>query len=229
MDSIFTKLILFFASILTVLSGPNYIRLGADSLTFDFKTGENYPIYYFLNVQNIGPEKERFETSSDQPWISVYREGTDFSFVELPSQAYINFVLEIHPERLADGVNKVEIKLRVLDIDSLASQEVVLDEAEVSITLSKNIIITPGIQPETTQPEVIQPTSLVVTPTLTASPGPVSTSPPMSIPTKTPTILSPAPSLSPSPEVVQSSDLNLILNRIQSLIDSIRSFLKGLF
>lgn len=142
MDSIFAKTILFFASILSVVSGPNYIQLGADNLTFDFKTGENYPIYYFLNVQNTGPGTERFEISSNQSWVSARREGTDFNFVELPPQAYINFVLEIRPERLADGVNKAKIDFKVLDIDSLASQELVLDEAEVSIVLNKNIVST---------------------------------------------------------------------------------------
>lgn len=147
MDSIFAKTILFFASILSIVSGSNYIQLGADNLTFDFKTGENFPIYYFLNVQNAGPEKERFEISSNQSWVSVYREGTNFTFVELPPQAYINFVLEIRPERLADGVNEVKINLRVLDIESLASQELVLDKAEVLITLNKNIV--PTESPET--------------------------------------------------------------------------------
>ena len=142
MDSIFAKFILLFASILSVVSAPNYLRLETDDLNFDFKTGGNYPIYYFLNVQNIGPGKERFEISSDEPWVSVYREGTNFVFVELPPQAYVNFVLEIRPERLPDGANKTEVHLKVLDIESLVSQEVVLDEAEVSIALNKNIVQT---------------------------------------------------------------------------------------
>ena len=136
MDSIFAKLILFFASILSIASGPNYIKPGADNLTFDFRTGEIYPIYYFLNVQNAGPGTERFEISSGSDWVFSYREGTGYNFVELPSQAYINFVLEIHPERLADGVNEVKVNLRVLDIDSLVSQELVLGTGRNTIKIS---------------------------------------------------------------------------------------------
>lgn len=202
MDSIFAKFILFFASILTVLSGPNYIQLGADNLTFDFKTGENYPIYYFLNVQNVGPEKERFEIYSDQPWVSARREGTDYTFVELPPQAYINFVLEIHPERLADGVNQAKVNLKVLDIDSLASQEVVLDKAEISIILNKNISPT-----ETPGP--------ILSPTVSPTTSPIST-----------LTLSPQPTRVPE---ATPADLGPILKQIQSIIDSLRLLLLRFF
>src|SRR3989344_755732 len=163
MDSIFAKLILFFASILSIASGPNYIKPGADNLTFDFRTGEIYPIYYFLNVQNAGPGTERFEISSGSDWVFSYREGTGYNFVELPSQAYINFVLEIHPERLADGVNEVKVNLRVLDIDSLVSQELVLDKAEVSIILNKNIDSIPTIS--------IPPSETILAPIVSSIPS----------------------------------------------------------
>lgn len=205
MDSIFAKIILFFASILTVISGPSYIKLGVDSLTFDFKTGEIYPIYYFLNVQNVGPKKERFEIYSDQSWVSARREGTDFNFVELPSRAYVNFVLEIRPERLADGVNKAKVNLRVLDIESLASQEVVLDEAEVPITLNKNIVLTQTVEPSLSP--IITPFSTQI-----LSPTPTST-------------LTSQPAQAPK----TTADLNPILKQIQSIIDSLRLLLMKLF
>ena len=204
MDSILSKAILLFASILTVFSGSNYIQLGIDSLTFDFKTGEIYPIYYYLNLQNVGPKTARFEISSDSNWVSAYREGTDYTFVELPSQAYVNFVLTIRPERLPDGVNEAKINLRVLDIDSLVSQEVILDETEVSIVLNKNIIPTPTSIPTA----VSFPTENI----------------PVSIPSS---ISSPAvESTTPQP---RSADLGPILKQIQSLIDSIRILLKNFF
>ena len=205
MDSIFAKAIIFAASILTVLNGSSYIKINSDNLSFDFRTGENYPIYYYLNLQNIGPGTERFEISSDSTWVAGSREGTDYNFVELPSQAYINFILEIHPERLADGVNKTKVKLRVLDIDSLVSQELVLDEAQVAITLNKNMAPAPT--------EASSPAESILVPTPS---------------------LVPSPSSSPAVESIQAPqaapvDLNPVLKQIQLLIDSIRMFLKNFF
>ena len=208
MDSILSKVILFLASILSIGLGASYIKIGVDNLTFDFKTGEIYPIYYFLNIQNIGPEKERFEISSDSAWVSGSREGTDYTFVELPSQAYVNFVLTIRPERLPDGVNEAKINLRVLDIDSLVSQEVILDETEVSIVLNKNIIPIESSQP-------------VLSPAMTPAPTSIQTV----SPTQTP-VLTPQPT---ETSQTPSTDLNPILKQIQSLIDSIRMFLKNFF
>ena len=205
-DSIFAKAILSLASILSIVAGPNYIKIGPNNLTFDFKTGENYPIYYFLNVQNVGPEKERFEISSDVAWVSVYREGTGFIFVELSPQAYINFVVEIHPERLPDGINKAEINLRVLDIDSLVSQEVVLDQAEVFVIVNKNFVPTPS-------PTIV----------ISSIPSPTSTQSPSTTPLATP-IQSPT-----AQETIQSSQLNSILKQLQSLIDSLRVLIQSLF
>lgn len=208
MDSLFAKIIILFASIFSIMAGPSYIKLGAENLIFDFKTGENYPIYYYLNIQNIGPKTARFEISSDSDWVSGFREGTDYTFVELPSQAYINFVLVIRPERLPDGVNKAKINLRVLDIDSLVSQELVLDKAEVSVTVKKNII-------PTETPELVLSPAITPTPASTQIPSPASTPTLTSQPTQ-------APETAPS-------GLNPILKQIQSLIDSIRMLLEKFF
>ncbi len=198
MDSIFAKAIIFLASILAFISGPDYIKLGADNLAFDFKTGGNYPIYYYLNVQNIGPAIERFEISSDADWVSGRREGTNYNFVELGSQAYINFILEIHPERLPDGVNEAEIILKVFDIESFVSQEVVLDEAEVTVLVNKNS-------------ELSQ---------ISASPLVETSAPSVSfLPSLTPSS-SFSPMASPTPE--SSPDLSPILKQLQSIIDSLR-------
>lgn len=148
MDSLFAKIIFLFSFILASITGPGYVKISQDNLVFNFKTGEVFPIYYNLNTQNIGLQKARFEISSDQSWVSGYREGTDFVFVELSPQAYINFVLEIRPERLPDGVNKAKVFIKVLDIDSLVRQELILDQAEVLITLNKNLVsTTPGLSP----------------------------------------------------------------------------------
>ena len=209
-DSIFAKIIIFFASILTVSSGSNYINLGADNLTFDFRTGGNYPIYHYLNVQNAGPGTERFEISSNQDWVFVYREGTGYNFVELPRQAYINFVLEIHPERLADGANEAKVNLRVLDIESLVSQELILDEAEVLVTVNKNVVPTPS------------PTA-AVTSILSPTPSQDSIISPQPTPSATPVQ---SPSVQ---ERIQDSQLDSILKQLQSLIDSLRVLVQKLF
>ncbi len=212
----FSKILLFFASILAIVSGPNYIKLGADNLIFDFKTGGNYPIYYYLNLQNIGPGTERFEISSGSAWVSGYREGTGYNFVELSPQAYINFVLEIHPERLADGVNKTKIKLKVLDIDSLVSQEMVLDEEEISVTVNKNIVSTPSlpILSPTTSEEQNRGSSI-------SQPSPEGSGEIGTTPVST---LQPAQ----APPTDQS-DLSSVLKQLQSLIDSLRTLLMKFF
>lgn len=169
MDSLFAKVIFLFSFLLASITGPSYIKIAQDSLIFNFKTGEVFPIYYYLNIQNIGPQKARFEVSSDVQWISVYREGSDFAFVELPPQLAINFILEIRPERLPDGVNKAKVFIKVLDINLSVSQELVLDQVEVSITLNRNLVLaTPGLNP-TPSP------SLSLTPVVSPTPVPAQT------------------------------------------------------
>lgn len=231
MDSLFAKIIFLSSLLLASITSPGYIKVAQDNLIFNFKTGEIFPIYYYLNTQNIGSKKARFEISSDQSWVSGYREGTDFVFVELSPQAYINFVLEIHPERLPDGVNKAGVFIKVLDIDLMVSQELVLDKTEVSVTLNKNIIPTKTPQPilspaMTPVPTLIEMPSSTQIPALTLTPPPLK--PFFPLPkmnpekTQTPTF-SPAESPTPSPSLSQT------LKQIQFLIDSIRLFLKKLF
>lgn len=251
MDSLFAKAVFLFSFLLASIASPGYIKIAENELDFNFKTGEIYPIYYYLNTQNIGSKKARFEIFSDQSWVSGYREGTNFVFVELPPQAYINFVLEIRPERLPDGINKAKVFVKVLDIDSLVSQEVVLDEAEVLITLNKNFAPAPKVSPEVS-PEISpaltaspQPTSLF-SPALTPAQTLIETPFPTQIPvlTLTPSPLKPSfplpkinpvktqtmtPTFSPAESPIPSFSLNPTLKQIQSLIDSIRLFLKKIF
>ncbi len=230
MNPIFSKVILFFASILSIGLGPSYIKLGTDSLTFDFKTGEIFPIYYYLNAQNIGLKKARFEISSDASWLRVYREGTDFTFLELAPQAAIDFILEIHPERLPDGTSKAKVFIKVLDIDSLVSQELVLDETEVSINLNKNFMPTSKVSPEASpeiSPSVIEfPAISPITPVLTPTPFPFKTVVPLSKPVIS---RSPSPSFSPVPSPESSPVPQSILKQLESVLNSLKLFLKKLF
>lgn len=243
MDSIFAKTILFVASILTVLTGPNYIKISSDSLTYDFKTGDHAPIYYFLNTENIGIKKVRFEVTSFSDWVSVSQEGGNTSVktnIELVQYLPLNFVLEIHPERLSDGVNKGNIKVEAVDL----GESTVLDSKEVNIIVNKNITETPTpfvivtpIEIQTETPvekteQIISQTPATTAPILTSAPSPLKSSSPLPSklsPVKTISqTLFPSPSsepaLSPSPKVPTS-----ILNQLQSLINSLKLFLKKLF
>ncbi|TSC90610.1 MAG: hypothetical protein G01um10142_357 [Parcubacteria group bacterium Gr01-1014_2] len=234
MDSLFTKAVFLFSFLLASIISPGYIKVAKNELDFNFKTGEVFPIYYYLNVQNIGPQKARFEISSDASWLRFYREGTDFTFVELPLQAYINFVLEIRPERLPDGVNKAKVLMKVLDIDSLVSQEVVLDEAEISLTLNKNFVPTPS---STAAVSPISSPAQSPSPTLSATPiQPPTTSQPTLSPFKTAVPLSKpvrpgslSPSFSPVSSPVSSPVPQSILKQLESVLNSLKLFLKKLF
>ncbi len=219
MDSILAKFILTIASIFAVLTGSNYIKVAENDLVFNFKTGGNFPIYYFLNVENVGPQKVRFDVSSNANWVFVYREGqsqpTDFVSLELPQNAPINFVLEIHPERLEDKTHNAEISIKAIQLQDYS----VLDTKKISITLNKNIQITP-------------------TPTLPPAEAEVSIQTPLTSPTITPA-LSPTPTLkltpkpaspvSPKIEAPASERVKPIIRPLEQLIESLRLFVKFLF
>lgn len=237
MDSLFAKIIFLSSFLLASITGPSYIKIDQNDLSFNFKTGEVFPIYYYLNTQNIGPKKARFEISSDSDWISGFREGTSFTFVELPPQAYINFVLEIHPERLADGVNKAKVFIKVLDIDSLVSQELVLDETKVSVTLNKNFTPTPKVSPEIS-PEISPALTASPQPTILFSPA-LTPTPLIKVPTPLPKAISTplkdssgkiSPVKSPSPVLFSQPEVpTSVLKQFQSVLESIKLFLKKLF
>lgn len=228
-DSLFAKTILFLASLLTVLTGVDYIKISSDSLTYDFKTGGHTPIYYYLNTENTGIKKVRFDVTSLSNWVSIYKEGDQASAktsLELAQYTPLNFVLEIHPERLEDGINKARVTVEAVDLQDYS----ILESKEVIITVNKNLM------PATPAPEAsLEPTpevsSLITSsPRLTASPSPVLTSIP--IPLKT-ISSSPKPILSQSPSLIPSPDSypppQSLLKQLQSVIDSLKLFLKRLF
>ncbi|MEK7659547.1 MAG: hypothetical protein AAB338_02775 [Patescibacteria group bacterium] len=228
MDSLFAKTIFLFSFLLASITGPGYIKIDQHDLSFNFKTGEIFPIYYYLNTQNIGPKKARLEISSDVSWLRVYRESTDYSFVEeLSPQAAINFILEIHPERLPDGVNKAEALIKAIDIPSLAYGEVTLDEKKISVALNKNFALT--LSP-TSISEPVQTPSLspITSPTATlaSSVSPEKTQAVLPITKLTPFPASGGPTLTPMPtaypkETPAPQKPNIFIQFFRSLIKKI--------
>ena len=127
------------AFILSFLGGSvqtAYLQLSSDQTEFIFRTGEQqFPLYGYLNVKNIGTQSARFDATSTADWLMIYREGqsTDRSLT-LPQTEAINFVLEIHPERLAAGRYSAEVKITAVDLRNSS----VLDDQAVTIILKKD-------------------------------------------------------------------------------------------
>lgn len=228
-DSIFAKTILLLASLFTVLTGVDYVKISSDSLTYDFKTGDRTPIYYFLNTENTGIKKVRFDVTSLSNWVSVYKEGDQASAktsLELARYTPLNFVLEIHPERLQDGVNKAKVTVEAVDLQDFFTLEL----KEVSIIINKNLMPAPKIIEVSPEPSpeasplmtaLSQPT-ISLSPTLTPIPAPLKT-----ISSSPKPVLIGSPSLAPLPD--SSSVPQSLLKQFQSVMDSLKLFLKKLF
>lgn len=238
MDSIFAKIILLFASALTVLTGADYIKISSESLTYNFKTGDQAPIYYLLNTENVGIKKVRFDVTSQSNWVSVYREGDQAATktsLELAQYAPLNFVLEIHPERLPDGASSAKVTVEAVDLQDYST----LESKEVSILVNKNLKETLSPTPLTAEIPTEMPAEVsreVFKETITPIQAPISTGSSQATPTvsstprlksvqpvKTPFPAS-SPILTPQPEIPPS-----VLKQIQSVIDSLKLFLKRFF
>ena len=235
MDSIFAKTILFLASLLTVLTGADYVNISSNSLTYDFKTGGQTPIYYYLNTENTGIKKVRFDVTSLSNWVSVYKEGDQASAktsLELAQYSPLNFVLEINPERLPDGVNKAKVTIDAVDLQDYS----ILESKEVNITVNKNFVSTPEIIEVSLEPNL--EASPLTTPSATVFPQPVVSLTPVPVLTS---ILTPFKTISPSPKPVLTENPSpaplsdsyfpsqSLLKQFQSVIDSLKLFLKRLF
>lgn len=169
MDLLLAKISLLFSLVLSPFLGPSYIGLGTANLSFDFKTGDSAPVY-FLAVTNIGPQKARFDLTSDNDWVSIYREGLQgVTSIEISQVGAVNFILTLHPQGLADGSHQT--KIRVKAVNPLGLEE--LDAKEVVITLNKNFIVVNQISSPTPLPTFSSsstPAVSAVTPTWVLSP-----------------------------------------------------------
>ncbi|MBI2670146.1 MAG: hypothetical protein HYX20_03310 [Candidatus Yanofskybacteria bacterium] len=223
MSSIFAKLVLSFASILGLVSAPTYIQLNTASIVFDYKTGESRPLYY-LNVKNVGPQRERFDVSANVPWIFISREGYDnVASLHLESESAVNFTLDIRPEMVADGSHSGRISVKVADVYTYS----VIETKTVEVTFNKNFVITispsPFVSPTSvgTTPEVepsvevqpqatLTPSSLPLFSSIPKKPSPfvissatpptptarITASPATSLPTQLRSVITPTPSIS---------------------------------
>lgn len=234
MNSIFAKIALMFGLILGVAAGPNYIQIfGSDHLNFNFKTGDNFPIIYVLNVTNIGYERSRFDISSNVPWIFVYKENQPSAkSVEMSSGQNVNFVLEIRAEQAADGGNSAVVSVQAVNLSDFS----VLERKDINIVLNKNIVVavspqaTPAASPVNTATPSLPPETGTALPSPTVSkiasttqtPKPVKTPAPQTI-QKTTAPPSPAetskPPVQTKPETAEQP----------SFIKSIFNFFKRLF
>ena len=155
-DLLLAKISILFSLMLGVVIGPSYIQVETENLSFNFNTGENYPIIRYLNVKNIGTQKARFDISSNVSWADVFKEGdTGALSVELSEQAAVNFVLQINAQYAKDGVNNAEITLSAVSLTSQA--QTVLDTKKIKVVLNKNVTST--ILPTNTPVPALTPVS----------------------------------------------------------------------
>lgn len=246
MDSLFAKLIFFFASILGLVTNPAYIELGAASLNFDYKTGQDPQIIHYLSVKNIGSQKARFVISSSVPWIQLAKEGTGFEkSADLETQTAVNFVLTIQTRDIADGSHNAEIAVDAQSADIFSNP---YDSKKITVTVNKNVV--PAPETATTTPSIAvspSPSAAAVTPTVSpavpVTPAPKSKiTPPPAKPAVSVT-LTPVPVVSPTgtpaatlrvpspfPTLKSLPDQAAPQAQVRhSVLNSIWSFFRGLF
>jgi len=153
MGVFFGKLAFVAAYLLSALSGFDYISIPTHDLSFDYKTGEGAPIVYYLNLKNIGPQKARFDLSSSDSWLRVYREGNDIEqSLEIEMQAAIRLVVEVDPRRLQDGIH--HSKITIIAAKPFYSE--VYDTETVDVEVRKDYVPTPtpSVSPKATESQV---------------------------------------------------------------------------
>jgi len=188
MDSLFAKFIIFVSMLLGIATGALYIQTDISEINLDFKTGDNYPAKYTYSVKNIGPERARFNISSDTPWIFVYKRYEPVrTIVELLPNETVHFEIEVRTEQAPDGVyNKTVI---VNAANPLSSE--FYETVELDINIRKNVdevVISPGPTEEPTPTAIASPgVTVEPTPTVTTSPFSTVEPTPTSFISKTPT------------------------------------------
>lgn len=136
MDSLFAKLIVSVSFLLGIATGSLYIHADLDEINLDFRDGDVSPVIYEVNVENIGPERVRFDILSDTPWIFVYKEYEPVrTSIQVPPGNVVKFIIETHPEQAADGVHEKTVTIRAAN----PSDSSVYEEKEIPIVIGKNV------------------------------------------------------------------------------------------
>ncbi len=201
MDSLFAKLIVFVSLLLGIAMGNLYIGSSISSISLDYNEGDEYPVIYELDIENIGPERAKFDISSDTPWIFVYKEYEPVrTAVDMSPGNIVKFIVEIHPEQASDGVHEKSVTINARHPRVTTE----LYETRIfEVNINKNVAAT-TVSPEPTKEP--SPTA-TVSPTGTIEPTP--TEQPLSTVITTPTYLinktpTPTPVYRPSFEARRS-------------------------
>ena len=196
MSNFISQLLFPFSMILGLISGivyPPYIQLGAESLTFDYKTGDFRPAY-LLSVKNMGSQKARFDISSNVDWIFITQEGQDnVRSIQLDVQNTVNFVLDIRTDLVYDGQYSGELTVNAVE----NRDQSIIDTKKVSVTLNRNFVPAPTVTPALSAGEMPAETPVMTTTTTPSVSTVISSTAsvsPAPIPPKTP-----APSIRVSP------------------------------
>lgn len=167
------KISLLFAFVFGLLGiAGDYVLVETNNPTFNFRTGDNEPIVYYLNVKNIGSLKARFDVTSNASWISIFREGQrGVNSLEIPPEYAVNFVLEINANQVTDGVHAAEVLVNAINLDDYS----VLDFEKVNIILNKNLAPTSVPSSPSSSPTLLTLTPIPVTIQIKSSASPVVT------------------------------------------------------
>lgn len=140
MSAFIAKITFVLAYILSALTGFDYIGIPTHDLLFDYKNGQSPSIVHYLALKNVGPQKARFDFSSDMVWIKVAWEGHDINrFPEIEVQRSVNLLIEIDPRRLEDGLHQGKVKIMAAKV----SGSDIYDSEEINVVLKKNYTPTP--------------------------------------------------------------------------------------
>jgi hypothetical protein len=213
MDAILSKVGLFFATILAIVSSSSYIYLEKTTVDLNWKTGDSLTVITKVALKNVGSQQARFEVSSSQTWASVYREDqyNDRSF-DIFAGGALNLAIEVKPEELANGPHQAAITVKAVnDADGTVHETQTLfvnvnknytpsstaptSTATVSTTPASSNTATPTTSPATT----VTPGQTVVK-TPTPSPRVTGSATP-----KTSPQVSPGASKSPAVTLIQGS------------------------
>ena len=175
MNAFLAKLSFAVSYILASLMGFDYIGLPTTDLTFNYQTNQSPAIVYNLTLKNVGPQRAKFEISSDSLWLKASREGYDPNHKpEVEANGAINIFIEIDPRQLSDGTHKAKIK--IVATKPLYTDSEIDDTEFVTVIVNKNLKSTPELSksPEMSPATSIKESpkqSILTTPVISASPA----------------------------------------------------------